>query len=80
MAVIGSNSTVSQVYGGVQSRNGVGGPQVGAKAAVTEGGEKSSFRLPSSATPKGDWVLSEGVSPQSFEQNSPRGTYLNLVV
>jgi hypothetical protein len=80
MSVIGSNSVASQVYGGVQTR-GQGGGAAPAKAALSGGdGNRTSFRLPSSATPRGDWVLSEGVSPQRFEQDSPRGSYLNILI
>ena len=83
MAVTGSNSVASQVYSGVQGRNG--GPQQGQApvrerpSSVASGGD-TGFRLPSSATPRGDWVLSENANPQAFDSNSPRGSYLNVVV
>ncbi len=82
MAVIGSNSVASQVYSGVQSRVG-GGLQQGPardKPAVSGIAGDSGFRLPSSATPRGDWVLSENANPQAFDGNAPRGSYLNVVV
>lgn len=81
MSVIGSNSIASQIYGGVQSRNQSGGGNNRA-TSVTSGdeGRTTTFRLPSAATPRGDWVLSEGASPSRFEQNAPRGSYLNVVV
>lgn len=78
MNPIGSNSVASQVYGGVQRNNGES--QRTASRSSSERVEKDSgFKLPSSATPRGDWVLGEA-NPQSFEPNSPRGTYLNVVV
>jgi hypothetical protein len=80
MSVIGSNSIASQIYGGVQSRSQGNANNRVANSAVGNEDAPSTFRLPSSATPRGDWVLSEGASPQRFEQNAPRGSYLNVVV
>jgi len=80
MAVVGSNSVASQVYSGVQGRVGGGQGPVREKPSVSTVSGDSGFRLPSSATPRGDWVLSENANPQAFDGNAPRGSYLNVVV
>lgn len=72
-----SNASVSQVYNGVQRPNAQSNKGIGGQPSRSE---ESGFRLPSSATPRGDWVLSEKADPQNFEAGSPRGTYLNVVV
>jgi hypothetical protein len=83
MAPVGpSSSSASQVYNGVQRNDGsdTNRNAVKAQANRTSAGGSSSFQLPSNATPKGDWVLSENANPQNFEANAPRGSYLNVVV
>ena len=87
MNPIGSNSVASQAYGGVQRKNTQEDTQrtsdqrrTEARAQSAHVEEKESFKLPASATPRGEWVLSEGASPQNFEPGAPRGTYLNVVV
>jgi hypothetical protein len=79
MAIIGSNSIVSQIYNAVQGNSN---KSAGAARDVVTSpvSAVSEFRLPSNATPRGDWVLSDNASPQNFESGSPRGTYLNVVV
>lgn len=80
MTVIGSNSIAAQIYGGVQRSDAAAGTQT-VKAPSNRMAETGNgFQLPSNATPRGDWVLSENANPQNFEAGAPRGTYLNLVV
>jgi hypothetical protein len=84
MPITGSNSIASQIYSAIQGRQQdrvqqpVREKSAPSTKASEEGGER--FRLPVSATPKGDWVLSENVNPQAFDSNAPRGSYLNVVV
>ncbi len=78
MSTIGSSAIAAQVYNGIQSRNKSESGNVGSKSSPT--GQVSEFRVPQKSTPRGDWVLSENANPQNFDGNSPRGTYLNLVV
>ena len=82
MTPIGSNSVAAQQYSSVQRGNSGDAARISAaKPQVNrEEEERSSFALPSKATPKGDWVLSENANPQSFDSGAPRGSYLNLVV
>ena len=76
MNPITSSSFAAQIYNGIQRTN----TPVKPVEARTPRQEEEGFRLPANATPKGDWVLSENAEPQNFEQGSPRGSYLNLVV
>lgn len=70
-----STSFAAQIYNGVQRTNSTARGIEAAPSRSDEG-----FRLPSNATPRGDWVLSENADPQGFEAGSPRGSYLNVVV
>ncbi len=70
-----SSSFAAQIYNGVQRTNV---PPKGVEARATK--QEEGFRLPSNATPRGDWVLADNADPQSFESGSPRGSYLNVVV
>ena len=82
MSPIGpSSSSASQIYSGVQrsDNSDTNRNAVKAQANRTSSGG-SSFQLPTNATPRGDWVLSENANPQNFEASAPRGSYLNLVV
>lgn len=80
MTVVGSNSIAAKIYGGVQ-RSDASATTQAVKAPSNRSAETGNeFRLPSNATPRGDWVLSENANPQNFEAGAPRGTYLNLVV
>ena len=76
-----SSSSASQVYTGVQRNDNsdTNRNAIKAQANRTSSGGNS-FQLPNNATPRGDWVLSENVNPQSFESSAPRGSYLNMVV
>lgn len=83
MKPIGSNSFAAQIYNGIQGRLNTEGvrakpPQSGVQETSTEAPRE--FRLPSNATPRGDWVLSANANPQDFDPSAPRGSYLNLVV
>ena len=81
MNPIGSNSFASQIYNSIQTR--FGQDQSRATNTRSQGSStqySSEFKLPASATPQGDWVLSENASPQNFDPNSQRGSYLNVVV
>lgn len=82
MAIIGSNSIVAQVYSGVQRTGSNAGSvnQVNKSPTNRSMDSGNEFSLPSKATPRGDWVLSENANPQNFEAGAPRGTYLNVVV
>lgn len=75
MNPITSSSFAAQIYNGIQRTNT---PPKGVEARAPR--QEEGFRLPSNATPRGDWVLSENAEPQNFEQGLPRGSYLNLVV
>jgi len=77
MNPITSSSFAAQVYNGVQRTNS---PSVKGVEARAPRQEETGFRLPSNATPQGNWVLSENANPQNFDSNSPRGSYLNVVV
>jgi hypothetical protein len=77
-----SSSSASQVYSGVQRNDSSDtnrNASVNAQSNRAPSGG-SSFQVPQSATPRGDWVLSENANPQNFEANAPRGSYLNVVV
>jgi hypothetical protein len=81
MSIISSNAIVSKLYTAIQGRTRNEGANVaGREGEATPAAQAGGFRLPNSATPRGDWVLSENINPQNFESNSPRGTYLNLVI
>lgn len=84
MSIIGSNALVSKLYGAIQGRarsDSAGGASVsGRNGEVTPAPEVTQFKLPTNATPRGEWVLSSNANPQNFDSNSPRGTYLNVVI
>jgi hypothetical protein len=79
-----SSSSASQVYSGVQRNDSSDTNRNASVSAQSNrapsGNSNSSFQLPTNATPKGDWVLSENANPQNFEANAPRGSYLNVLV
>ncbi len=77
MNPIGSSSVASQIYSGVQSRGNSNALGAANRQSTSSG---ASFQLPSNATPRGDWDLSENAPAQSFDANSQRGSYLNIVV
>lgn len=84
MNPVGSNSMAAQMYSGIQ-RTGPDSGRAQSRApnnlpALDSAVGRNDFNLPAKATPRGDWVLSENANPQSFDANSPRGTYLNMVV
>lgn len=76
MNPITSSSFAAQIYNGVQ-RTDSAAKGVEAKPSRSQ---ENGFKLPSNATPRGEWVLSANAEPQNFEAGSPRGTYLNVVV
>ena len=80
MNPIGSNSIASQIYNGIQSKLNPLGVRTNQNSSGSPAESTTSFKLPNNATPRGDWVLSENANPQSFEADSPRGSYLNIVV
>jgi hypothetical protein len=81
MNPIGSNSFAAQIYNSIQTRFSQDQTRTNARSQGSAANTSSSdFKLPASATPQGDWVLSENASPQNFDPNSQRGSYLNIVV